>query len=100
MTTKLEDFKKLSPDAKLKQLQGELVGAFPANSITYDLNEILAEYPNYEVFVWNAAMNLVEKGVLDVIQVKFGQQVRWLMTITGRNAILANTKFYCPLAKN
>ena len=88
----------LSSEMKIKHLKWELVGAFPANSITYDLNEILAKHPGDEALVWNAAMLLVEEEALGLIQVTVGNQIRWLMMLNSEcTPMPASNTFHCPL---
>lgn len=94
-----EDFKKLNSGDKIKHLMGVLATGFDCDSVVYDLNGMLAYYVGYEAFVWNAAMLLVERGQLGVIQMKFGNQIRWIMTHPSQGEILSNDKFHCPLAK-
>ena len=96
----LEEFGRLTSEAKIKQLCQELEGCFLANSVVYDLNEMLAAYPKYEMFVWTAAMLLVEQKKLGLIQAQIGRQVRWLMTHPDYQRVYDNKKFICPLAKS
>jgi len=95
----LEEFSKLSSQEKMLRLKEELYDAFPANSMSYDLNEIIAKYPGYEVLVWNAAMLLVEEVKLGLIQVKAGCQVRWLMMRYPNFYPISNDEFKSPLKK-
>lgn len=90
---------KLSPQEKIVFFKEEAMGAFPANSICYDLNELFNKFKGYEVFVWNAVMILVEQGYLNVIQTKLygkDKNVRYIVTYPSVRGILSNDEFYPP----